>query len=113
MAILSGSLPIDRGLPVPAPVALVPIRRDDGWCDDAGTHATIGRSTCPAGRRNERPVRDDGLMIWCSSSTGHPAARLGRGSAIFFHCARARRWSQRRLRRLRIADMRCLLLRLG
>ncbi len=114
MAILSGRYRIDRGLPVPAPVALVPIRRDDGWCDDAGDGRYNRPVHLPCRASHERLARDDGLydlvfvLDWNIRRRG-----LGRGSAIFFHCARETLEPTAGCVALRIADMRRLLPRLG
>lgn len=67
-----------------------PIRRDDGWCD------------APADRRYNRPVRlpypascerlwrEDGLYdLVLDMAYNRGPIRPGRGSAVFFHLARA------------------------
>lgn len=114
MALLSGYRRADRVLPVPAPIALVSIRADDGWCDDA-TDGRYNRPVrLPLAASHERMMRDDGLYDVVIVLDWNVRRRsLGRGSAIFFHCARETLEPTAGCIALRPADMRRLLPRLG
>jgi len=112
--ILAGRYRADRGLPVAAPVPLRPIRADDGWCDDVadGRYNRPVRLPCRASHETLR--RDDGLYDLVLILDWNLRRRLiGRGSAIFLHCARDGFAPTAGCVALRPADLRRLLPRLG
>lgn len=92
----TGSLPIlfgyfraDRIARPRCRLPLRPIDRDLGWCDDprAATYNRAGRLPMRAG--HERMWRDDGLYDVVLVLGYNLAPRqVGKGSAIFFHCAK-------------------------
>lgn len=89
MEILSGWWRHDRGLPVVAPVSLAPIRIDDGWCDDVNDGRYNRPVRLPCRASHEAMCRDDGLYDLVFALDWNMRRRLvGRGSAIFLHCAR-------------------------
>ncbi|MCE1235346.1 MAG: L,D-transpeptidase family protein [Hyphomicrobiales bacterium] len=114
MAILAGFRRADRILPVPAPTPLVPIRDDDGWCDDLGDGRYNRRVRLPFAGSHETLRRDDRLYDLVFVLDWNVRRRtIGRGSAIFFHCARETLEPTAGCVALRPADMRRLLPRLG
>ena len=76
-------------IPRPATrLPLVPIGRDDGWCDDPGDRAYNRPVALPFAASHERMARDDGLydiVVVLDWNLDNPVP--GRGSAIFFHLA--------------------------
>lgn len=92
-----GSLPLrrvlyraDRGPRPVAAVPVLPLGPADGWCDDPA-HPDYNRPvTLPHPARHEALWRADGLydIIGVLGWNDDPPER-GRGSAIFFHVARA------------------------
>ena len=88
-ALLAGFRRTDRTLPVAAPFALVPVRRDDGWCDDP-TDGRYNRPVrLPFAPSHEVMTRDDRLYdLVIVLDVNIRSRRLGRGSAVFFHLAR-------------------------
>ncbi len=111
--ILSGRYRADRGLPVPAPVPLRPIRADDGWCDDIGDGRYNRPVRLPCRASHEDLRRDDGLYdVVLILDCNLRRRSIGRGSAIFFHCARDGFAPTAGCIALRPADMRRLLPRL-
>jgi L,D-peptidoglycan transpeptidase YkuD (ErfK/YbiS/YcfS/YnhG family) len=77
---------------VPRPVTrlpAMPIRRDDGWCDDPGDRRYNRPVRLPYAARHERLWRDDELydfVVVVDYNLARPVA--GRGSAIFLHLTR-------------------------
>jgi L,D-peptidoglycan transpeptidase YkuD (ErfK/YbiS/YcfS/YnhG family) len=91
----SGTLPLlrvlyraDRITPPRCAVALEPIGRSDGWCDDPADPAYNQPVHLPYPARHEELWRDDGLydIIGVLGWNISPALP-GRGSAIFLHVA--------------------------
>lgn len=112
--ILSGRYRADRGLPVPAPVPLRPIRPGDGWCDDVGDGRYNRPVELPCRASHEMLRRDDGLYDLVLILDWNVRRRVvGRGSAIFLHCARDGFAPTAGCIALRPADLRRLLPRLG
>ena len=77
---------------LPGPRSRLParvIRRDDGWCDDAGDGRYNRPIRLPDRAGHERMWRDDGLydIVGILGWNLRPRIR-GRGSAIFLHLAR-------------------------
>lgn len=75
----------------PAPrcsVAVEPLARDDGWCDDPADPAYNMRVRLPYPARHERLWRDDALydLVGVLGWNDAPVER-GCGSAIFLHVA--------------------------
>lgn len=113
LSFLAGYRRADRGLPVPAPVSLEPIRPDLGWCDDPSDGRYNRPVRLPFAPSHERMFRDDGLYdIVLVLDWNVRRRRLGQGSAIFFHCAREGLEPTAGCVALRPADMRRLLPRL-
>lgn len=113
MALLHGHRRDDRGRPVPAPFAMTPIRPDDGWCDDADDGRYNRPVRRPFAASHEIMRRDDGLydlVIVLDWNIRHRV--IGRGSAIFLHCARPGFEPTAGCVALRPADLRRLLPRL-
>ena len=72
-----------------AGIPLVPLRPDDGWCDDPA-HPLYNRpARLPLRASAETMRREDGLydVVIVTDHNQRPRVR-GRGSAIFFHIAR-------------------------
>lgn len=114
LALLFGRRRADRGLPVAAPFPLDPIRADDGWCDDAddGRYNRPVRLPCRASHEEMR--RADELYDLVIVLDWNLRRRsIGRGSAIFFHCAGPTLEPTAGCVALRPSDMRRLLPRLG
>ena len=112
-ALLGGHRRADRALPVGGGPALVPIRPDDGWCDDVADGRYNRPVRLPFGPSHETLWRDDGLYDVVIVLDANVRRRvIGRGSAIFFHCARADLGPTAGCVALRPADMRRLLARL-
>ena len=89
MRLVAGSYRPDR-LPRPfCRVPLRPLRRNDGWCDDAASPAYNRACRLPMRAGHEAMWRDDGLYD-VVFTLGHNLVprRAGRGSAIFMHCAK-------------------------
>lgn len=104
----------DRALPPVGPLALSPIRHDDGWCDDPtdGRYNRPVRLPCPGS--HETMHRDDGLYDMVVVLDANLRRRvIGRGSAIFFHVARDGFEPTAGCVALRPADLRRVLARLG
>lgn len=80
----------DRGRRPATRLPVRTLRADDGWCDDVrdGRYNRAVRLPCPAG--HEAMWRDDRLydIVVVLDCNLKPRVR-GRGSAIFFHVARA------------------------
>lgn len=113
MAILSGHRRAERGPPVPAPVPLVPIRADDGWCDDVADGRYNRPVHLPVSSSHETLRRDDGLYDLVFVLDWNLRRRvIGRGSAIFLHCAKDTLEPTAGCIALRPADLRRLLPRL-
>ncbi|NLH81671.1 MAG: L,D-transpeptidase family protein, partial [Phyllobacteriaceae bacterium] len=114
LELLSGRRRADRGSAVAAPVPLRPIRADDGWCDDVadGRYNRPVRLPCRASHEDLR--REDGLYDLVFVLDWNVRRRsIGRGSAIFLHCARDDFAPTAGCIALRLADLRRLLPRLG
>jgi len=78
---------------IPRPRTLLPLRAispRDAWCDDAGDRRYNRLIDRPAGEAEERLMRDDHLydVVVELGWNDAPVIR-GRGSAIFWHLARA------------------------
>lgn len=113
MALLAGFRRADRGLPTPAPIALAAIRPDDGWCDDIRDGRYNRWVRLPVAGSHETLRRDDGLYDLVFVLDWNIRRRvIGRGSAIFFHCAKETLEPTEGCIALRPADMRRLLPRL-
>lgn len=113
-ALLHGYRRNDRGLPVAAPFSLAPIRPDDGWCDDVGDGRYNRSVRLPFAGSHEVMRREDGLYDIVIVLDANVRRRsIGRGSAIFFHCARPGFEPTAGCVALAPADMRRLLPRLG
>lgn len=76
----------DREVPPRTGLPVVPLRPQDGWCDDPGSALYNRPVSLPFARSHERLWREDGLYDLCVV-LGHnddpPVA--GMGSAIFLH----------------------------
>lgn len=104
----------DRGLPPGGPLALAPIRVDDGWCDDAGDGRYNRPVRLPFAGSHEVMRRDDRLYDVVIVLDANVRRRvIGRGSAIFFHLARDGFEPTAGCVALAPADMRRVLARLG
>lgn len=113
MALLSGLRRADRGLPVAVPFPFASIRRDDGWCDDVDDGRYNRPLRLPCESSHEDLWRADGLYDWVIVLDWNVRRRVvGRGSAVFFHCARHDLGPTAGCVALRSADMRRLLPRL-
>jgi L,D-peptidoglycan transpeptidase YkuD (ErfK/YbiS/YcfS/YnhG family) len=104
----------DRG---PRPRSLLPmrpLRREDGWCDDAASGRYNRPARLPAPMRCERLWRCDQLydLILLLDHNQRPRVR-GRGSAVFFHVARTDGAATEGCLAVRAADLRRLLPRLS
>lgn len=91
-----------------------PIRRDDGWCDDSRAPNYNRPVRLPFPASHEEMWRADELydyVVVLDYNLG--PRRKGRGSAIFFHCARPALEPTAGCVALRKADMRRLLPRLA
>ena len=81
-----------------APLKLM--RRDQGWCEDPSSPRYNRPVRLPAADCTDRMWRDDHLYDLTFVLDQNFSRRSnGRGSAIFFHLARAGPYSHRRLRR--------------
>ncbi len=104
----------DRSAFIPCRLPRRPIRCDDGWCDDSRAPNYNRPVRLPSRAGHEDMWRQDELydlviVLDCNLSP----RRKGRGSAIFFHCARPDLSPTAGCVALRKADMRRLLPRLG
>ncbi len=80
----------DRRRPVAAGVPLKPLRRDQGWCEDPNSPRYNRPVRLPAADCTDRMWRDDHLYDLTFVLDQNFSRRAkGRGSAIFFHLARA------------------------
>jgi L,D-peptidoglycan transpeptidase YkuD (ErfK/YbiS/YcfS/YnhG family) len=82
----------DRLPPPATALAVQPIRRSDGWCDDPADAAYNRPVTLPYPARHERLWRDDRLydVIVVLGHNDDPVV-AGAGSAVFLHLAAADR----------------------
>jgi L,D-peptidoglycan transpeptidase YkuD (ErfK/YbiS/YcfS/YnhG family) len=88
-ALLSGYYRPDRPRPSAAGVPLVPMRRDQGWCEDPASPRYNRRVRLPAEDCTDRMWRDDHLYdLTFVLDQNYSRRAKGRGSAIFFHIAR-------------------------
>jgi L,D-peptidoglycan transpeptidase YkuD (ErfK/YbiS/YcfS/YnhG family) len=87
--ILWGYYRPDRLRPVAGGVPLIPLRRDQGWCEDPRSPRYNRPVRLPAADCTDRMWRNDHLydLVFVLDQNFSPRAR-GRGSAIFFHLAR-------------------------
>lgn len=112
--LLGGFRRADRGLPCGGPLALRPIRPDDGWCDDAGDGRYNRLVRRPFGGSHEAMWRDDPLYdVVIVLDVNLRRRVIGRGSAVFFHLARDGFAPTAGCVAIRAADMRRLLPQLG
>ncbi len=112
--LLGGYRRADRALPPGGPLALAPIRVDDGWCDDVGDGRYNRPVRLPLRASHETMRRDDHLYDVVIVLDANIRRRsIGRGSAIFLHLARDGFEPTAGCVALRPADMRRLLPRLG
>jgi L,D-peptidoglycan transpeptidase YkuD (ErfK/YbiS/YcfS/YnhG family) len=104
----------DGGLRPARSFRALPLRRDSAWCDDSEDRNYNRPVRLPYGRSREGMWRDDRLydVIGILDYNMRPRVR-GRGSAIFFHLARADLSPTAGCVALRAADMRRLLPRLS
>jgi L,D-peptidoglycan transpeptidase YkuD (ErfK/YbiS/YcfS/YnhG family) len=104
----------DGGLRPARSFRALPLRRDSAWCDDPEDRNYNRPVRLPYGRSREGMWRDDRLydVIGILDYNMRPRVR-GRGSAIFFHLARADLSPTAGCVALRAADMRRLLPRLS
>lgn len=113
-ALVAGWARLDRGLPSPAPIVWRPARADDGWCDDPSDGRYNRPVRLPFAPSHETLRRDDGLYDLVIVLDANLRRRvIGRGSAIFFHCARPDLGPTAGCIALRQADLRRLLPRLA
>ena len=104
----------DRALPPGGPLGSTPIRRDDGWCDDPADGRYNRPVRLPFRGSHEAMWRDDRLYDVVIVLDANVRRRvIGRGSAIFFHLARAGFEPTAGCVALTPADMRRVLTRLG
>ena len=100
-----------------APISILPrrpIRRDDGWCDDAQAANYNRPVKLPSRSSHEKMWRDDGLYdVVIVLDYNLAPRRKGAGSAIFFHCARKDYAPTEGCVAISLADMRRLLPRLS
>lgn len=76
----------DRETPPATGLPLVPLRKDDGWCDDPASVLYNRPVSLPFARSHERLWREDGLydlIVVLGHNDDPPVAGLG--SAIFVH----------------------------
>ncbi len=112
--LLFGHWRADRSLPPRGPLALTPIRPDDGWCDDPSDGRYNRPVRLPCGASHETMRRDDGVYDLVIVLDANVRRRvIGRGSAIFFHLARDGFAPTAGCVALAPADMRRVLARLG
>ena len=79
----------DRRRPPAGGVKLVPMRRDQGWCEDPASGRYNRPVRLPATDCTDRMRRDDDLYDLVFVLDHNFTRRVkGRGSAIFFHLAR-------------------------
>jgi len=79
----------DRRRPPAGGVALKPLRRDQGWCEDSASGRYNRPVRLPAADCTDRMRRDDALYDLVFVLDYNFTRRVkGRGSAIFFHLAR-------------------------
>ena len=79
----------DRPRPAAGGVALKPLRRDAGWCEDPASARYNRPVRLPAGDCTDRMWREDALYDLTFALDQNFTRRCkGRGSAIFFHLAR-------------------------
>ncbi len=79
----------DRRRPPAAGVPLRAMRRDQGWCEDPSSPRYNRPAPLPAADCTDEMWRDDHLydLVFVLDQNFSRRAK-GRGSAIFFHCAR-------------------------
>ncbi len=88
-ALLWGYYRPDRWRPLKAGVPLRPMRRDQGWCEDAESPRYNRPVRLPAADCTDRMWRDDHLYdLTFVLDQNYSRRAKGRGSAIFFHLAR-------------------------
>jgi L,D-peptidoglycan transpeptidase YkuD (ErfK/YbiS/YcfS/YnhG family) len=87
--LLWGYCRIDRPRPRAGGVALRPLRRDAGWCEDSASPRYNRPVRLPAADCTDRMWREDALYDLVFVLDHNFTRRCkGRGSAIFFHLAR-------------------------
>jgi len=80
----------DRPRPPASGVPLIPMRRDQGWCEDPASPRYNRPVRLPAAEGADRMWREDHLYDLTFVLDQNFSRRAkGRGSAIFFHLARA------------------------
>ena len=88
-ALLWGYYRPDRPRPRAAGVKLVPMRRNQGWCEDVGSPRYNRPVRLSAADCTDRMWRDDHLYdVTFVLDQNFSRRAKGRGSAIFFHIAR-------------------------
>jgi L,D-peptidoglycan transpeptidase YkuD (ErfK/YbiS/YcfS/YnhG family) len=89
-ALLWGYCRPDRPRPAAGGVALKTLRRDQGWCEDPRSRNYNRPVPAPSRDATDRMWRQDGLydLVFVLDQNFSRRAK-GRGSAIFFHLARA------------------------
>lgn len=114
MALLRLHARPDRPRPATA-LPVTAIRPDAGWCDDPAHRAYNRPVPLPFAASHERMWREDALydLVVELDWNRRPAARPGRGSAIFMHAARPGFAATAGCVALRPADLRRLLRRVG
>ncbi|MEM1048084.1 MAG: L,D-transpeptidase family protein [Pseudomonadota bacterium] len=92
MTLLAGRYRNDRLVRPRTRLPLTCLKETDGWCDDPGDGRYNQAVRLPVASGHERMMRSDGLydVVLVLDWNMLPRVR-GRGSAIFFHLARADR----------------------
>jgi L,D-peptidoglycan transpeptidase YkuD (ErfK/YbiS/YcfS/YnhG family) len=104
----------DRPRPRAAGVPLKPMRRDQGWCEDPSSPRYNRPVRLPAVDCTDRMWRDDHLYdLTFVLDQNFMCLAKGRGSAIFFHLARANLTPTAGCVAISATDMRKLAPRLG
>jgi L,D-peptidoglycan transpeptidase YkuD (ErfK/YbiS/YcfS/YnhG family) len=88
-ALLWGFFRPDRPRPAAGGIALKPLRRDQGWCEDPASRNYNRPVRAPSRDATDRMWRADALydLVFVLDQNFSKRAK-GRGSAIFFHIAR-------------------------
>jgi len=104
----------DRWRPRQAGVPLIPMRRDQGWCEDPKSPRYNRPVRLPAADCTDRMWRDDHLYdLTFVLDQNFTRRAKGRGSAIFFHVARPGLTTTAGCVAISPSDMRKLALRLA
>ena len=114
MAVLSGYYRPDKTTRPFCRLPLAPLTRDLGWCDAPDSPRYNRPAPLPMREAHEEMWRKDGLydVVFVLDWNMAPR-RVGRGSAIFLHCAKPTMTPTLGCVALRPADMRRLLPRLA